>query len=681
MTLNDTRSSNQPFVRYEPALDGLRAISVIAVIIYHAGFTWLGGGFLGVEVFFVVSGFLITSLLIGEHRSQGSINLREFWIRRARRLLPALVAMLAVIGLWVIFFGHQHVAAFRHDALPGIFYFSNWWQIFASDIPYFGLANPPLLRHLWSLAVEEQWYLIWPVVAISLIKRTSSAHLRRRMAYSLTAVALIIWFVTALASFGADEDRVNFLYLSTVTRFGGLLIGAAAAFWVASHPRGFPIPQWPGRLVLPAFALLLLSFIPFHVDSLLVYRGGLALVAVFSALIVLEVTLNPRSQLRGLLSMTWLVAIGKRSYGLYLWHWPMFVAFGVRQDRVRVWPALLVSILLSECCLRFVEQPMRSGWLGRQWRILYRPKLRRPLRIFCVLSVIIFLPTTALVVGLLRTPAPIAGQGGAVVDFDESVLTATTVLDNSSTVPSEQIPDDGSSESTTSSVPFVMPPLPRKLLVVGDSQGHSLVINHPEDLDKYFTLVKKTSSGCGLFEDGRVITQQPKFGWSFVDCGPPVQRWENAARVNQPDVTLLVTGAWDVFDIELDSVTYVFATPEFDRKWIANLQTGIDAIVAQGSAMALLEVPCMRPIDAATPVLPERAMDDRVAHLNDLLRQVATTNVATTTFIEGPDGWCADEKIATDLSLRYDGLHVYRQGANYIFETISPALLRVPSLR
>jgi len=285
MTLNDTRSSNQSFVRYEPALDGLRAISVIAVIIYHAGFTWLGGGFLGVEVFFVVSGFLITSLLIGEHRSQGSINLREFWIRRARRLLPALVAMLAVIGLWVIFFGHQHVAAFRQDALPGIFYFSNWWQIFASDIPYFGLANPPLLRHLWSLAVEEQWYLIWPVVAILLIKRTSSAHLRRRMAYSLTAVALLIWFATALASFGADEDRVNFLYLSTVTRFGGLLIGAAAAFWVASHPRGFPIPQWPSRLVLPAFALLLLSFIPFHVDSLLIYRGGLALVAVFSALI------------------------------------------------------------------------------------------------------------------------------------------------------------------------------------------------------------------------------------------------------------------------------------------------------------------------------------------------------------------------------------------------------------
>ena len=146
--LNDTRSSNESFVCCEPALDGLRAISVIAVIIYHAGFTWLGGGFLGVEVFFVVSGFLITSLLIGEHRSQGSINLREFWIRRARRLLPALVAMLAVIGLWVIFFGHQHVAAFRRDALPGIFYFSNWWQIFASDIPYFGLANPPLLRQV-----------------------------------------------------------------------------------------------------------------------------------------------------------------------------------------------------------------------------------------------------------------------------------------------------------------------------------------------------------------------------------------------------------------------------------------------------------------------------------------------------------------------------------------------------
>ena len=680
MAQNELGAPRNSFIRYEPALDGLRAISVIAVIFYHAGFTWMSGGFFGVEVFFVVSGFLITSLLIGEDQSQGSINLREFWIRRARRLLPALFTMLAVIGLWVIFFGHQHVSAFRHDVLPGIFYFSNWWQIFGSGTPYFGLANPPLLRHLWSLAVEEQWYLIWPVVAIFFIRKSPKPEHRRKMALVLTALAFLIWIVTLIASFGANEDRLNFLYLSTTARFGGLLIGAAAAFWVTSRPEGSRTPLWLSRLVLPASILLLLSFIPFHVNSLLTYRGGLAVVAIFSAVIVIEVTLNARSQIRGLLSTKWLVAIGTRSYGLYLWHWPMFVAFGVQQNRARILPALVLAIILSECCLRLIEKPMRSGWLSRQWSVLRQSPLRRPRRIAAVFLLLLCLSTAALVVGLVRTPTPIAGQGGTVVDFDESVLTATTVPSSVSTIPDQQTNGE-ILESTTSSAPFVMPLLPRKILVIGDSQGHSLVINHPADLDKYFTLLKKTSSGCGLFEDGRVITQQLKFGWSFVQCGPPVERWEEAARVNQPDVTLLVTGAWDVFDIELNSVRYVFGSAEFDNKWVSNLQRGIDAVVAQGSAMALLEVPCMRPIDAATPVLPERAMDDRVAHINDLLRQVASANASTTTFIDGPDGWCGDEKIATDLGLRYDGVHVYREGANYIFETISQALLHVPALR
>jgi peptidoglycan/LPS O-acetylase OafA/YrhL len=161
----------RPRMGYQPSLDGVRAVSVIAVILYHAGFPWMHGGYFGVEVFFVVSGFLITSLLIEERdRSQGAIALKQFWVRRFRRLLPALAAVLVAVGVYAALWGtaEQH-SQLRHDYPWGIFYFANWGQIL-SHTPYFG-PSPTLLRHLWSLAVEEQWYLIWPLVFIGITRR------------------------------------------------------------------------------------------------------------------------------------------------------------------------------------------------------------------------------------------------------------------------------------------------------------------------------------------------------------------------------------------------------------------------------------------------------------------------------------------------------------------------------
>ena len=154
---------------YQPGLDGLRAISVIAVILYHAGFGWMPGGFLGVEVFFVVSGYLITSLLIEEREKSGGVRLRQFWLRRARRLLPALFAVLITVGVWVALFGTaQQQSDLHRDYLPAIFYVANWGQIFGGA-QYFGNFSP--LRHVWSLAVEEQWYLLWPLAFVLITRR------------------------------------------------------------------------------------------------------------------------------------------------------------------------------------------------------------------------------------------------------------------------------------------------------------------------------------------------------------------------------------------------------------------------------------------------------------------------------------------------------------------------------
>ncbi|HUC32812.1 MAG TPA: acyltransferase, partial [Ilumatobacteraceae bacterium] len=229
---------------YQPTLDGVRAMSVIAVILYHAGFGWMHGGFFGVEVFFVVSGFLITSLLIEERDGRGRVHLGQFWTRRWRRLLPALFTMLLVIGTWAVFWGsaEQHTQV-RRDYPWGIFYLANWGQIFSTETYFSG--TPTLFRHLWSLAVEEQWYLIWPLVFIVIARRKAADH---RTGVTLATIAGLVMVGTAIARAAEWPDRMpfffarpsewgmrpvdttNFLYLSTFTRSSGLLLGAALAF-------------------------------------------------------------------------------------------------------------------------------------------------------------------------------------------------------------------------------------------------------------------------------------------------------------------------------------------------------------------------------------------------------------------------------------------------------------------
>ena len=233
--------NDQQLMGYEPSLDGIRAFSVIAVMLYHANIAWLPGGFLGVEVFFVVSGFLITSLLIEERESTQRIDLKQFWIRRARRLLPALVVMLAATAVCVAFYATDSAPDFRRDVLPSLGYFSNWWQIFAVDTPYFAASSLPVLRHLWSLAVEEQWYLIWPLLFVFVF---GAKWMRPKISGALLLLCSgAIMFATAFRFVEDNETRTNFLYLSTLTRSGGLLLGAAVAMlW---RPwRKNSLPSW-----------------------------------------------------------------------------------------------------------------------------------------------------------------------------------------------------------------------------------------------------------------------------------------------------------------------------------------------------------------------------------------------------------------------------------------------------
>ena len=235
-------------LRYLPGIDGLRAISVLAVILYHhfdvgaSVESWAPGGFLGVEVFFVVSGYLITALLLDERRRTGGISLSFFWLRRARRLLPALYVLLAAVIAYTLLFMPQAISVLKGDVLAAVFYVSNWWQIFAGR-DYFEVAqSPELLKHLWSLAIEEQFYLLWPIALIAGLRRFG----RGRMLLVTMFAGLASAFAMAIMSFWVD---LNFLYYATPTRLSGLLLGSALAFfWAPRQLRGVAAPG--ARVVL-----------------------------------------------------------------------------------------------------------------------------------------------------------------------------------------------------------------------------------------------------------------------------------------------------------------------------------------------------------------------------------------------------------------------------------------------
>ncbi|MGH9133310.1 MAG: acyltransferase family protein [Ilumatobacteraceae bacterium] len=673
-----------PSMGYQAGLDGLRAISVIAVIFYHAGFGWMHGGFFGVEVFFVVSGFLITSLLIEERERTGAIALRQFWYRRARRLLPALGAVLVTIATWAAVFGSdEQVSQMRHDLPWSIFYVANWGQILG-DVPYFAAGDPPLLRHLWSLAVEEQWYLIWPFAFVLLARKrltpTQSAGWLAGVAVAI--MAFTFWLHSGdSALLGGPvfegSDRTNFMYLSTVTRSTGLLLGAAAAFvW---RPWRTPARRVDGRQLDVACGVAIGMLVCIFGVAVLtegyVYQWLLPLVSVLSLAVVLTVVHPAAHGARAVFSTAALVEVGRRSYGIYLWHWPIFVIVGATDgSAARFLLGLVITAIASELCFQYVETPIREGALGFWWA------RREPTRWSRVAL------AGALGLGLLAFYSNVeqfdAAAGGDDVEF---VLSTDEPADEP--VDAGQAGQSAQPIGTAAVEPAVEPAvastaplLPRHVAIVGDSQAHSLAINLPDGIGDTFVITDGSVDGCGVHDSGRVLSSRDGFTNSFSICEGWQQQWASAA--SQADVALVVIGAWDVFDVEIDGTDYVFGSPEFDQLFTDHLRSGIDAMVGSGAKVALLEVACMRPQDvdgAGVPALPERGDDTRVAHLNELLRGIAGADPANVTFVAGPAAWCGDEAIATDLGHRWDGVHVYKPGAKLIYETIAPALLAIPT--
>ena len=368
--------------RYMPGLDGLRAFAVLAVIAYHLEIGWARGGLLGVGVFFTLSGYLITDLLLGQRDIFGHLRLGDFWLRRARRLLPALFLMLAVVVAWVTLLDRSQLPALRGDVAAAAIYMSNWWNILRHASYFARFGPPPPLDHLWSLAVEEQFYLIWPFLLWMGLRYTRGRYWMAGL--TLVGAALSAVAMALLYHPGDDPTRV---YEGTDTRAFGLLVGAALAMvWPSRRLRTDLALR--RRLLLDGagvLGLVVIALLIWQTDqySASLYRGGIVLLSVATASVVAAVA-HPASWLGPALGWRPLRWVGVRSYGIYLWHWPIIVLTTVQGKASLLLEVLQVgaTVVVAAISWRFVEEPIRRGALGRLWAKarsgIWRRKSARP---------------------------------------------------------------------------------------------------------------------------------------------------------------------------------------------------------------------------------------------------------------------------------------------------------------
>jgi peptidoglycan/LPS O-acetylase OafA/YrhL len=354
---------------YQPGLDGLRALAVAGVFLYHAGVSWMPGGFLGVDLFFVLSGYLITSLLLREFSTEGTIDLARFWYRRARRLFPAVAVVILFALLATLTIARDDLGRTRADALSAIVYLTNWHEVLASHSYFNEFGRPSLLQHLWSLAVEEQFYLLWPVLLMFGLRKLHPRNMLMLTGVLAAASCLLMWL---LYNPGGDPSRV---YYGTDTRAFTLLIGALLAFMLPGAQKALARRREAGDIGgigdivdgvgVAALLGVLVLFVTLQDYQPWLYRGGFLLMALLTA-VLLAVVVHPGSRLGQALGWEPLRWIGARSYGIYLWHWPIMQLTRPGVDISMPGPLLVLlqagaTVGAAALSYRYVEMPIRSG--------------------------------------------------------------------------------------------------------------------------------------------------------------------------------------------------------------------------------------------------------------------------------------------------------------------------------
>ena len=627
------------------ALDGVRAIAVALVLADHGGVPGMSGGFLGVDVFFVLSGFLITSLLLDEVGRTGRIGLKSFWIRRARRLLPALIVMVLAVVTARELFAAEATANLRDEAVAALFWMSNWLFV-AQHTDYFSQGAPPSpLQHTWSLAVEEQYYLLWPLMVTAVVAGLAALAYRRgtpltpralRTAVFVLACAGVLASAAASITLAADAS-LNRVYFGTDTRVQALLVGAAAAALVVRDWRGLAAgvtvlrsrwTRWTARL-LPALGLVMLVLAAHSATgSAEEFRHGLLIVvAVAAVLVIAPVALDQEGPVARLLSAAPLVGLGAISYGVYLWHWPIFLLVNGERTGVTGWQlfALRCAATLAVAAVSWwlIEQPIR------EWRPVSVPML--PLAAASAATAAMVAMTIVPVKLTPQTPVP-----GPLVD--SAALVAPEVPVEVAPPPRPGAPGD------------------MRVAVFGDSIAWTLMRYLPPTPGVHFA--DYTTIGCGIARGGpyeyvgQELDQKP-------ECDAWPSRWSQRISYERPDVVLLVVGRWEIVDRMNEGRWTHIGDEAYDSYLRAELRRALDILGSTGARIVVTTEPYNRRAEKPDGSLYPEDHPERVDTWNELLRGVVDDrpNVTVADLNEklSPNGYYTTK--VDGIRMRSDGVH------------------------
>jgi len=355
-------------IRYIPAIDGLRAVAVVAVMLYHLGFSWIPGGFLGVDLFFVISGYVITRLLLDSIQRSGGLDLRAFYRARIRRLFPPLVFMISVTVFYIGIWAPETMRRFISDSPFALLGGMNWWLVFRHTDYFDSIARPPLLQHTWSLGVEAQFYLLWPLILLLVLKQFGKSKIPGAALF-IAAISGIALLIVSFEVDAASASQVSHVYFGTDTHSIGLFLGAALAVsWI---PQNLKVQvdrraqDFIDGIGVIGFVGMIATFLFVNENDPTLYKLAFPLAGLFGCAIITSIV-HPASRFAPILSSKVAVWIGERSYSIYLWHW---VVFQVTRPKVDLegssWALIALRILivfaLADISLRLVELPIRSG--------------------------------------------------------------------------------------------------------------------------------------------------------------------------------------------------------------------------------------------------------------------------------------------------------------------------------
>ncbi|HAR6617748.1 TPA: acetyltransferase [Staphylococcus pseudintermedius] len=386
--------------RYMPGLDGVRAVAVIAIIIYHLNPQWLSGGFLGVDTFFVISGYLITCLLLTEYHNTGKIELMSFWLRRVKRLIPAVLFLVMGVIVLSLIFMPTEIQKVRADSIAAIFYVSNWWYIM-QNVDYFEQFAVQPLKHLWSLAIEEQFYLVFPIVLLSLL-----SFIRRLKSIRIIFLILLVISMIAMMVLYVPNENVARVYFGTDTRIQTLLMGVLLALvWPPFQLKAKVNRQMRTMIDTAGVVGLAILFICFKFVSetnSILYYGGFFLISTVTLLVIAS-SVHPSGYFAKFLGNKVFTFIGSRSYSLYLWHYPIIVLIHHQFVQGQIPPLvyvveILLMVLMAEFSYKFIEQPFRKeGFNIFAFNHLKNWRSQKVLRTWLV--IILLIPTLLVMVG------------------------------------------------------------------------------------------------------------------------------------------------------------------------------------------------------------------------------------------------------------------------------------------